>query len=412
MTVNSQVSNMVWRRFRLGLFSAAVAAFLQAAVAALPARSSSRLFRRRGPPSSSAAVRAPYARSPPLPASSATVRCRPPCRQRPSASSPPPSASASVCAPSARRPRVRRICAPSAAVCLVRPPSASATVRASASPGVLCLARDAAGVVAVRAQLSARPQRRLLAPQRRRQGSSTSPGTAGSCLRVRCAIYWLPKDVAAFFSVAVRDVCHICELLLRRLAVRAAICAHFFAPRSVAHHISATRGFWSRLQRRIHCSSTATRGFWYHQDSLSQIRYSFVLFLLFNMTSNAIVVNIVLDGQNYPEWAFCVQTALRGHGLLFHLTEDSPVLAADTSNAAAIFFLEYAGELRIFVLIEEKKGGENPNTAHTPLETNYGSPTKTCRKHNPHRCFKPATLRLGGRTRPWHQSWTRAPPLP
>jgi len=54
------------------------------------------------------------------------------------------------------------------------------------------------------------------------------------------------------------------------------------------------------------------------------------------MTSNAIVVNIVLDGQNYPEWAFCVQTALRGHGLLFHLTEDSPVLAADRSNAAAI----------------------------------------------------------------------------
>jgi hypothetical protein len=54
------------------------------------------------------------------------------------------------------------------------------------------------------------------------------------------------------------------------------------------------------------------------------------------MSANAIVVNIVLDGQNYPEWAFCVQTALRGHGLLFHLTEDSPVLAADRSNAAAI----------------------------------------------------------------------------
>jgi hypothetical protein len=58
--------------------------------------------------------------------------------------------------------------------------------------------------------------------------------------------------------------------------------------------------------------------------------------LLLNMSANAIVVNIVLDGQNYPEWAFCVQTALRGHGLLFHLTEDSPVLAADRSNAAAI----------------------------------------------------------------------------
>jgi hypothetical protein len=54
------------------------------------------------------------------------------------------------------------------------------------------------------------------------------------------------------------------------------------------------------------------------------------------MSANAIVVNIVLDGQNYPEWAFCVQTALRGHGLLFHLTDDSPVLTADRSNAAAI----------------------------------------------------------------------------
>jgi hypothetical protein len=34
----------------------------------------------------------------------------------------------------------------------------------------------------------------------------------------------------------------------------------------------------------------------------------FSVFLLFNMSANAIVVNIVLDGQNYPEWAFCVQT--------------------------------------------------------------------------------------------------------
>jgi hypothetical protein len=54
------------------------------------------------------------------------------------------------------------------------------------------------------------------------------------------------------------------------------------------------------------------------------------------MSANNIVVNMVLDGQNYPEWAFCVQTALRAHGLLFHLTEDSPVLAADRSNVAAI----------------------------------------------------------------------------
>ena len=54
------------------------------------------------------------------------------------------------------------------------------------------------------------------------------------------------------------------------------------------------------------------------------------------MSVNAIAVNILLDGQNYPEWAFCVQTALRGHGLLFHLTEAPPVLANDPSNAADI----------------------------------------------------------------------------
>ena len=54
------------------------------------------------------------------------------------------------------------------------------------------------------------------------------------------------------------------------------------------------------------------------------------------MTTNAIVVNITLDGQNYPEWAFCVETALRGHGLLFHLTDAAPVLADDRRNAADI----------------------------------------------------------------------------
>jgi hypothetical protein len=47
-------------------------------------------------------------------------------------------------------------------------------------------------------------------------------------------------------------------------------------------------------------------------------------------------VNIVLDGQNYPGWAFCVQTALRGHGLLFHLIDTLLVLADDRSNVAAL----------------------------------------------------------------------------
>lgn len=51
---------------------------------------------------------------------------------------------------------------------------------------------------------------------------------------------------------------------------------------------------------------------------------------------NTIVINIILDGQNYPEWAFCVETALRGHGLLFHLTDDPPALQPDRSNAADV----------------------------------------------------------------------------
>jgi hypothetical protein len=51
-----------------------------------------------------------------------------------------------------------------------------------------------------------------------------------------------------------------------------------------------------------------------------------LIFIEFNMATNAIVVNITLDGQNYPEWAFCVETALRGHGLLFHLTDAASFL--------------------------------------------------------------------------------------
>jgi hypothetical protein len=51
---------------------------------------------------------------------------------------------------------------------------------------------------------------------------------------------------------------------------------------------------------------------------------------------NAIVVNITLDGQNYPEWTFCVETALRGFGLYFHLTDDPSTRVADGSNADAI----------------------------------------------------------------------------
>lgn len=45
---------------------------------------------------------------------------------------------------------------------------------------------------------------------------------------------------------------------------------------------------------------------------------------------------IILDGQNYPMWAFCVQTALRGHSFLFHLTEDPPALREDRNNAVEV----------------------------------------------------------------------------
>jgi hypothetical protein len=51
---------------------------------------------------------------------------------------------------------------------------------------------------------------------------------------------------------------------------------------------------------------------------------------------NAIVINITLDGPNYLEWAFSVETALRGVGLHFHLTNDPPTLKSDGSNVAAV----------------------------------------------------------------------------
>jgi hypothetical protein len=52
--------------------------------------------------------------------------------------------------------------------------------------------------------------------------------------------------------------------------------------------------------------------------------------------TTAIIINITLDGQNYREWSFCVETALRGHGLAFHLIDDPPLLTANNSNASEI----------------------------------------------------------------------------
>ena len=51
---------------------------------------------------------------------------------------------------------------------------------------------------------------------------------------------------------------------------------------------------------------------------------------------NAIVIRITLEGPNYPDWAFCVETALRGHGLLHHLTDNAPKPKEDGSNATAV----------------------------------------------------------------------------
>jgi hypothetical protein len=51
---------------------------------------------------------------------------------------------------------------------------------------------------------------------------------------------------------------------------------------------------------------------------------------------NAIVINITLDGLNYLEWAFSVETVLIGVGLHFHLTDNPPTLKSDSSNATAV----------------------------------------------------------------------------
>ena len=49
-----------------------------------------------------------------------------------------------------------------------------------------------------------------------------------------------------------------------------------------------------------------------------------------------IPINITLDGQNYREWSFCVETTLRGHGFAFHLLDDPPEPTVNPSNASEI----------------------------------------------------------------------------
>jgi hypothetical protein len=65
--------------------------------------------------------------------------------------------------------------------------------------------------------------------------------------------------------------------------------------------------------------------------SIHQVSVAFIM-----AHSTAILVNITLDGDNYREWAFCVKTALLGHDLLFHLTNDPPAATTNNSNASEI----------------------------------------------------------------------------
>ena len=54
----------------------------------------------------------------------------------------------------------------------------------------------------------------------------------------------------------------------------------------------------------------------------------------------AITIPVQLDGHNYREWAFCVETVLGGYGLVSHLTGTKPVAAADGSNASILMLVQ------------------------------------------------------------------------
>jgi hypothetical protein len=66
-------------------------------------------------------------------------------------------------------------------------------------------------------------------------------------------------------------------------------------------------------------------------------------------------------GQHYSRRSelsrvgFCVHTALRGHVLLFHLTEDPPVLREDHSNAADVKTLKINGGKMIAAMVNSTK---------------------------------------------------------
>jgi hypothetical protein len=147
-----------------------------------------------------------------------------------------------------------------------RPPRPSGAVRASAArrrcrgrlrvrnrllacQKTVCLSRDAAGVAAVCAQLSARLQRRLLAPQGRR-----------SLLRRR------PRRLRSSPTSTRCPGNHL------RLLLCAQICWVRLRIRSPAR---------AGLQRRIRCASTATRGF----GTIEQVFLRSVILLSFSCSS-------------------------------------------------------------------------------------------------------------------------------
>jgi hypothetical protein len=58
--------------------------------------------------------------------------------------------------------------------------------------------------------------------------------------------------------------------------------------------------------------------------------------LVYHVATYCYPINITLDGQNYREWSFCVETTLRGHGFAFHLLDDPPEPTVNPSNASEI----------------------------------------------------------------------------
>jgi hypothetical protein len=122
---------------------------------------------------------------------------------------------------------------------------------------------------------------------------------------------WLQLVAASFIGghlhrsiVAVLHCC-CCNLLLQLVLLVLQLALHV---------LSATAGWLSAGARKDFCSVVH-----YYGGKCSLLFSSGLLILVDLIMSQptAILINITLDGQNYSEWVFCVETALRGYGLLF-----------------------------------------------------------------------------------------------